>query len=94
MELIKKDMEALLTQMYKPDETLPISSKYCFIYGNKILFIHQSRGWYKLLSAGNGFEAIYYERCFDVLASSKNLDEIINLFRGYIQRIISIGVLS
>lgn len=91
MELIKKDLEALMTQKYKPEETLPICSKYCFIYDKKMLFVHESRGFYKLLSSGCGFEPIYYERCFDVLASSKNLDDIIRLYRSYVSRIINLG---
>lgn len=82
MEFDKKDFENLIISKVR-DCMLKdnICSKYFFCYDNKLIFINKSKGFYKILASSQcGFKFLYHESVFDVIHTSKNLDECIQFF--------------
>lgn len=85
-----KDFESLYMWKVKNglDKEL-VTSNYFFCYEDKILFIRRCRKYYAVCASSVcGFEPCHRLSIFDILYSSKDLDETILQFRSYVSRLL------
>lgn len=84
-----KDLEALAQSKCKNDlEEFPITSRYLYIRGNKMIFINKSRNNYSLCCTGScGFLAYRKIKTFDILFFNQDLTQVIKQFDFYVKEI-------
>lgn len=87
-----KDFEQL--HMYKIKYGLDnelINTQYFFCIDNRMVFIKKSRKYYKVMASSQcGFEPIYRENCLDVIFGSTDISKSIEMFYGYVLRLLKV----
>lgn len=68
-----------------------MDNQYFFCLGDKMLFIHNSRKYYQIMASVQcGFEPMFHDSVFEVLFSSPDINETVQMYKGYCLRLLEI----